>query len=738
MNEPLDLAHTRDGAKSSLQALSAADIHDRSTSVYLRSYVNLLRRHIWLILLITFVAGVLATIYSFKMQPVYRATARIEIDPEVPLIQSLNDLFREAPDNDRTFVATQVDVLTSDSLAWRTIQQLQMGSVGTTKGPGGDKSNTVGYPTEAAGAMTRSFLGRLNVQWKTDTRIISISFEDTNPQRAARVVNTLIDNYISSNLTQRYESTQEATTWMEQRLAQLKAKVASSEQAMLDYERKNSIVNIEGTQTLAQQTLEDLSRNLTAAQTDRVNKESIYSLLSSGPAAEQFAIDDPLLQHLEGKQEDLSEQYAVAADQYGSAFPKLRHLKDQLAAIHPLIELQQKRIIEKARADYLTAKRRESALSKATAEQKEKVSRLSELEIYDSLLQRDFKTNQQLYEGLLQRLRDAEISAGLTAANIRRIDPALPPQVPIRPKTRQYIIVGLLGGLLLGFVAAFVRESWDVSIRTPDEVERLTDLPTLGIIPDFRTGLAYSYYKSSPGVKRRLPRNGAAGLIVLEDPQSSLAESYRALRSSILFSTLSKPPNLLLVTSSRPAEGKTTICVNIAVTLAQKGESVALVEADLRAPSMVKVLKTANGKGLTDVLTNQHSLDEVLLPVDRVPGLSLLPAGPSPTNPSELLSSPAMAGLLEELRQRFHYVVIDTPPVLMVTDATVLSTMVDGVLLVVESGVTTPAQISRAHQILSVAGGNIVGSVINKFDGRRDEQYYRESYYYASLRHKSG
>jgi len=737
MSEPLDLAHTKEGTRPSLRALPVVDVQDRSTSVYLRSYVSLLTRHIWLILLITLVAGVLATIYSFKMKPVYRATALIEIDPEVPLIQSLNDLFRVAPSDDRTFVATQVDVLTSDSLAWRTIQQLQMGPVGATKASGGDKSSTVGYPTEAEGAMTRSFLGRLNVQWKTGTRIIRISFEDTNPERAARVVNALIDNYISSNLTQRYESTQEATTWMEQRLAQLKAKVASSEQAMLDYERKNSIVNIEGTQTLAEQTLEDLSRNLTAAKTDRVNKESIYKLLSSDPAAAQFTVVDPLLQHLESRQEDLSEHYAVAAAQYDSAFPKLRHLKDQLAAIHSLIELQQKRVVERVRSDYLTANRRESALSEATADQKEKVGKLSELKIYDSLLQRDFKTNQQLYEGLLRRLKDAEISAGLTAANIRRIDPALPPRAPIRPEIRQYIIVGLLGGLLLGFVAAFVRESWDASIRTPDEVERLTGLPTLGIIPDFRTAFAHSYYKS-PRIKRRLPQNGAAGLIVLEDPQSYLAESYRALRSSILFSTLSKSLNVFLVTSSRPAEGKTTICINIAVALAQKGESVALVEADLRAPSMVELLKAGDGKGLTDVLTNKRSLDEVLLPVDRAPGLSLLPAGPSPINPSELLSSSAMAQLLGELRQRFNYVVMDTPPVLLVTDATVLSTVVDGVLLVVESGVTTPAEVSRAHRILSEAGGNILGSVINKLDGRRDERYYGESYYYGSSWHKSG
>jgi capsular exopolysaccharide synthesis family protein len=445
-----------------------------------------------------------------------------------------------------------------------------------------------------------------------------------------------------------------------------------------------------------------------------------------------------LLQRLDEKYADLRGEYVDALGQYGPNFPKVKRLRDQVNEVQSIAERERKRVVERMRNDYQAALARERLLSGAVAQQKVEVGKLSQLLIEDNILKREFETNQQLYQNLLQHLKDATVAAGLRATNIHLVDPALIPSAPVRPNKLYNIEVGLLVGLVLGVTLAFVRESLDNSIRSAEDLERLIPAPALAVILKARP--SWMKVREAKGQSA----DGAVELVVLRRPLSSMAESYRSLRTSVLLSTAPRPPQALLVTSAQPSEGKTCTAVNLALGLAQRGVRVLIVDADMRRPGVSRGLGLPeNGNGLSSVLSGAQSLDEALSQFEAAPNLWVLPAGPRPPNPADLLTSPTMAKVLQDLRQRFEHVVVDSPPLLIVTDATILSTLVDGVVLVVESGVTPSGAVVRAHKILESAGGRILGTVLNKLDLSHDGYYgtyYRNSHYsyYHSDRARRG
>ena len=697
---------------------------------YIRTYWLIFLKRMWTILAAALVMATVAAIVSFKTQPVYEATARVEVEAETPEIQSFNDLFRDMSGwNDETFLQTQVNVLKSENLAWRTVQQLGMG--GKAEFGGGGERPQADSQTAAQNGLIQAFRGHLRVQLMRDSRMIEVTFDSTDPQLAARAANALVNNYSEYNFHQKYDATRQASGWMEGQLDELKAKVEKSQQAMVDYERQNVIVNVGDKQTVVEQRLAALSTDLTSAQSDRMQKESLYDLVNSNPSQAGFTTQNDLLQTLEGKYAELREEYVDALGQYGPNFPKVKRLRDQLDEVQSIMERERKRVVVRIHNDYMAALGRERLLSAAVAQEKVEVGKLSQLLIEHNMLKREFETNQQLYANLLQRLKDATVSAGLRATNIHLVDSALVPTAPVRPRIAYNIAVGLLVGLVLGVTLAFIQESLDTSVKSAEELERLVAAPALAVIP-----LARSSWRRMGG-GRSQPMNGAVESIVLKHPTSSLAESFRTLRTSILLSSAPRPPQALLVTSAQPREGKTSTALNLALGLAQRGVPVVIVDADLRRPGISRALALSqNGAGLSSLLSGAHSLDEVLRQVEAVPNLWVVPAGPEAPNPADLFSSPTMENLMQELRRRFEHLVVDSAPLLMVTDATILSRLVDGVILVVESGVTARRALVRAHKILESAGGRILGTVLNKWDAR-DEGYYSGygSYYYGYDRH---
>ena len=697
---------------------------------YIRTYWLIFLKRMWTILAAALVMATVAAIVSFKTQPVYEATARVEVEAETPEIQSFNDLFRDMSGwNDETFLQTQVNVLKSENLAWRTVQQLGMG--GKAEFGGGGERPQADSQTAAQNGLIQAFRGHLRVQLMRDSRMIEVTFDSTDPQLAARAANALVNNYSEYNFHQKYDATRQASGWMEGQLDELKAKVEKSQQAMVDYERQNVIVNVGDKQTVVEQRLAALSTDLTNAQSERMQKESVYDLVNSNPSQAAFTTQNDLLGRLDDKYAELREEYVDALGQYGPNFPKVKRLRDQLDEVQSIMERERKRVVVRIHNDYMAALGRERLLSAAVAQEKVEVGKLSQLLIEHNMLKREFETNQQLYANLLQRLKDATVSAGLRATNIHLVDSALVPTAPVRPRIAYNIAVGLLVGLVLGVTLAFIQESLDTSVKSAEELERLVAAPALAVIP-----LARSSWRRMGG-GRSQPMNGAVESIVLKHPTSSLAESFRTLRTSILLSSAPRPPQALLVTSAQPREGKTSTALNLALGLAQRGVPVVIVDADLRRPGISRALALSqNGAGLSSLLSGAHSLDEVLRQVEAVPNLWVVPAGPEAPNPADLFSSPTMENLMQELRRRFEHLVVDSAPLLMVTDATILSRLVDGVILVVESGVTARRALVRAHKILESAGGRILGTVLNKWDAR-DEGYYSGygSYYYGYDRH---
>ncbi len=694
---------------------------------YIRTYWLILLKRRWTILTTALVVATLAAIVSFRTQPVYEATARVEVEADTPQIQSFNDLFRDMSGwSDETFLQTQVNVLKSENLAWRTLQQLGMG--GKAELGGGGERPLADSESAAQIGLIQGFRGNLRVQLMRDSRMIEVTYASTDPQLAARVANALVNNYSEYNFHQKYDATRQASGWMEGQLDELKAKVEKSQQAMVDYERQNLIVAVGDKQTVVEQRLGALSQDLTNAQSDRMQKESLYDLVNSNQSEAVLTTQNDMLQSLDQKYAELREEYVDAVGQYGPNFPKVKRLHDQLDELQSIMERERKRMVMRIRNDYMAALGRERLLAAAVAKEKLEVGKLSQLLIEHNILKREFETNQQLYESLLQRLKDATVSAGLRATNIHLVDSALVPTSPVRPRIAYNIAVGLLVGLVLGLTLAFVQESLDTSIKSAEELERLLVAPALGVIPMARS----SWLKK--GRDKRQPLNGSVESIVLRHPSSSLAEAYRTLRTSILLSSAPRPPQALLVTSAQPREGKTSTSLNLALGLAQRGVPVVIVDADLRRPGISKALAISqDGAGLSSVLSGAHTLDEVLRQIEAAPNLWVLPAGPEAPNPADLFSSPTMENLMHELRGRFAHLVVDSAPLLMVTDATILSRLVDGVVLVVESGVTARRALVRAHKILESAGGRILGTVLNKWD-ERDEGYYSGygSYYYGA------
>jgi len=694
----------------------------------LGTFWHVIVKRAWLIAGITFIALVLTSIYTYRMQPIYRAKATLEVESDSPQIPSLNDLYRQASNDDFLFLATQTQVLQSDDLAWTTMEQLGLGRVAEpVRARDSAHKSAAQLAAAQKAAQIEGFKGGLKVEQVKDSRILEVSYESTDPELAARIVNTLVANYMDFTFQSRYDFTQQATSWMEQQLEDLRRKVEKSQQALVDYERQNLIINVAGG-TITDQRLQDLSHDFTVAQSERVQRESVYELVKSNEGQIGAIVQNTSLERLEDKYNDLKATYADSLNQYGPNFPKVVRLREQLNEVQGAIEKQRKLVVQRVRNDYLAAEGREKLLAAAMAKQKGEVAEINQRMVEHNILKREFDTNQQLYDNLMQRLKDATLSAGLHATNIHFIDRASPSTAPVRPNKVRNILAGLLMGLIVGVTLAFVAEAMDSSVRSTDEAERLTNAPALAVIPVERE---LPRRRQLPTIGTASPATGGVGLVVLHKPSSPLAESYRSLRTSVMLSMAPHPPQTLLVTSPQVGEGKTSTATNLAISFAQRGGPILIIDADLRRPAVARTLGVSNEKGLSSYLTGAHTLDEVLMQYEGVPNLWVLPAGPRPPDPAELLSSQMMTDTLAGLMKRFTQIIIDSPPVLLVTDGVVLSATVDGVILVVASGVTARGALVRARRILDNAGSRLLGVVLNKVDMRFDTYYgsYYGSYY---------
>lgn len=695
------------------------------------------------------VLGCLVTIFSvvaiatLRTTKIYEAGGTIAINKPDNSLNFQNSATFSLDYYDPSELETEVNILQSDVLALEVIRELNLDRRSEIGGqaPPSSSLDLAPDPLQAdparASAMIGGFRGSLRVALKQNSRLIEVHYRSADPDLAANVVNKLMETYVEDNRKARFESTMQASDWLQKQLVDLQMKVETSQEKLVRYQKEHEILGIDEKQNITTAKLDELNKALTAAESERMDKEALYQLVQSGDADAiassaggvesdtSLQSSSGLLETLRSKQADLKIQTAELNTQFGPSYPKLAQLNNQLREIDNQIQTELKKVAGKVRGQYMTALRRENMLHDALEKQKQEANKLNESAIEFNLLKRDADTYRALYEGILEKLKQAGVSAGLKSNNFRIVDSARPPTHPIEPNIPRNLGFAFLLGLTSGVGLAFLLEGLDNTIRTTEQAQNISGLPSLGMIP-----LGSKSAREGPNSKRLVIASSkeAVELITQVRPQSQMAESYRALRTSLLLSNIGAPPKIIVVTSALPQEGKTTTSINTAVVLAQKGVRVLLIDADLRRPSIHKTLGMGPRSGLSNVLTGSTNLEQAITRTTILPNLFILPAGTPPPNPAELLASSAMRDMLAQLCEHYDHIVIDTPPTLSVTDAVVMSPRADAVVLVIRSSQTTKQALRRARDILAQVNAKVVGVLLNAVDLSSPDYYYYYEY----------
>jgi len=708
----------------------------------LREYLRVLIKRKWLViscLAIIFGVVALATMRSTR---IYDAYGTIAINKTDPAILNLKDSANggAADYSDPTDLDTEVRILKSDLLALQVIKQLNLDKRPEFGGTQASPSNMLGLTTDAlqpdsekTTSLLAGFKAGLRVALIPNTRIIEIHYRSPDKTLAANVVNTLIASYIEQNFKTRFESTMQASDWLSKQLVDLEMKVQTSQEKLVQYQKQHEILGIDEKQNITTSKLDELNKELTAAESDRMQKESIYRLVqSSDPDMATAAAvsaggstgSSGLMERMREQQADLKIQIAQLSTQFGNAYPKVVQLNTQLKEVDAQLQTETIKVVSRVRSGYLAALQHETMLRQAMDNQKQEANKLNESAIEYSLLKRDVESYRTLYEGLMEKLKEAGVTAGLRSNNIRSVDKARVPTYPSEPNVPRNLAFALALGLSTGIGLAFLLEGIDNTVRTPEQAQAISGLPSLGMIPlGSKSGLEAAAKRLTVASSRE-----AVELVTQSRPQSQMAESYRALRTSLLLTSLGGPPKVILITSALPQEGKTTTSINTAIVLAQKGTRVLLMDADLRRPSIHKTLGMGPKTGLSNVLTGNATLQQAVLRSNILPTLFVLSAGTPPPNPAELLASSNMKDILAELREQYDHIVVDTPPTLSVTDAVVMSTRADSVVLVIRSGQTTKQALRRSRDLLMQVNARVSGVLLNAVDLSSPDYYYYYEY----------
>ena len=683
-------------------------------------YFRVLMKRKWTVLFTLIVVVALAGLVTARATRLYESTGRISINPSDADVLNLQQGSSNYDDSHE--IDTQVKILQSDAIALEAAKRMK-----------GSSGQLEGKPLDAAqeAELINGFRGGMTVIAVPDTRIIEIRYLHTNPQYAADAVNTIAAVFIEQNFRTKYDSTMRASEWLTKQLTDMQLKVEVADQKLVDYQKANGIVGVDEKTNITTAKLDELNHDLTAAEAERIEKQAIYEQAKANdPQTLANVAPNGLIDKLRGQEADIQSQLAQLTTQFGPSYPKVAELNAQLKQVQEAITRETGRIQNKLQQDYLGALARERMLRAQFDQQKQESNVLNEKSIEYLQLKRDADSTHKIYDDMVAKQKEALVTAGLRSNTIRIVDPARAPVFPSQPNVPRNMLIGFLLGLTGGVALAFVQEMLDNTVKTPEEVQYLTALPALGMIPlNKRLPEKSRSNGHSTALIRKDTFGDAVEMVAHARPKSEIAEAYRALRTSILLSSLGQPPKCILVTSALPQEGKTTTCINTAIVLAQKGAKVLLVDADMRRPSIHNKLALRARGGLSTLLTGSDTLQSVLISATDIPNLHVIPAGPPPPHPAELVGSAIMKGFINEWREKYDHIIIDSPPCLSVTDAVLLSVDVDAVALVLRSGHTPKEAVRRARNLLFQVKAKVLGVVVNAVDLHSPDMYY---YSYAS------
>jgi polysaccharide biosynthesis transport protein len=703
----------------------------------------------WTIVAFFLIVVITTAIGTFTMKPIFRASTTIQINKENPQIVDFKEIFA-VNTMDMDYYQTQYKILESRSLAKRVIQNLKLAEhpeflpkpetpfqkwksnilnsisgLFTSSDPNKNPAEN-GRKT----SLINQFLKKLKIEPIRNSRLVKIHFDSNSPDLSSQVSNALAVNYMQQNLESRFIATQQAKEWLTGQLEDLRGKVERADEALQAFGSKHNIISLDEKENVTMQRLTDLNETLTKAESERMAKEALYKQTKDRNSDSLPSIlENKLIMDLKQAYIQLEAQYMKLSETYKPEYPEMVRLKQQMQAIQKRIDGELAKIIAAIKNDYESSLRKEALLRQAFEEQKARVIEMKDKAIQYNILKREADTNKELYKGLLQRMKEAGVSAGIMASNIQVVDQAELPARPYKPNKQLNLLLAAVVGLFLGVGLAFFLEYLDNTVKTPEDVEQLIRLPAFGMVPE----ISYE--------RRRRVESGTSypvELITFGHPKSMLSEAYRNIRTSILLSFSERPPKSIAISSPNPAEGKTTTVINTAIALSQTGVQVLLIDADMRKPRIHKIFREENGAGLSNFLSGNAALDSVIKKSD-IPNLYYIPSGPIPPNPSELIGSKLFKNMMESLGERFDHIVLDSPPVLGFADAIILSTSVEGVILVVSGGKTPRETLQRAKEVLHQVNAKILGVVINRIDIQRSDYgyyYYRYHYYYGKERKK--
>lgn len=735
----------------------------------LMEWKRIILRHKLLILSIVLIVTPFVTIEAYKAKPVYQATATIEVNKaENTLIRDGDYLMYADPNNtkseafiirSRPVVEGAVRTLALDrnpmfsEAPRRSTLEAIAAIVGndneTRKSDEGVSFASEPVPekveNERIEGIVNAVTGGVKVESIRDTQLLNITYVHVNPEIASSIANGVAQSFSAYNFNTKTARFADTSGWLEASTRKLKAQVELAERKLADYSRANNIYSLEGKESLTSDKLVRLHDQVMRAETDRILKASLFEEVRRGRVAQlPEAFADPKTAELRKSLNDLAVNASQLSVRFGARNPKLLEIKQQMSTLQDQINSNQSMLEEKLRADYDRAIREEGSLKAALNQAKAEAVQQNQAAIQYSIFQQDLATAKSLYTDFLNKTSQAQVQRAEVYNNVRLIQTAQIPRSPIGSRRGMVVLMGLLVSLGIGVAAAWLIEHSNTAVRTVDDVKRLTQLPTLAVIPhltapdSLKSGAKKGQLgpgKKGPARLKQPAQPGAVSPLV-RTGFSAGSEAYRMLRTTVMLSTAGRPPKTMLFTSGEPGDGKTTTIYNTAIAFTQLNAKVIIVDCDMRKPKVHKMASIQRSKqlGISTYLSGYGDLKDMIEPTG-VPNLSVLPCGPIPPNPSELISSQQMRQLLITLSKHYDFILVDSPPVVTVTDPIILATLVDGVIVVTKSGKSKGEMIRRACQELQTVGSKVLGVVLNDFnqdeEGYDNYMYYRYNYNYA-------
>ncbi len=700
----------------------------------IRAYLGTALEFKWLILATTVVVGAGVILWTLTLPRVYEASTTLEYDPspQQPLGQDLQDVADPLGGfwSSREYYATQNRILTSRTIAERVVRRLELHQDESFYDPD-DRSDTAPEIEDLASLL----LNRVTLAQMKDTRLVTLTVRDRKPERARAIADAFVDEYLEKTMEDRMGSTVNALEWLGTQLDDLRRELEQSELALHDFKQEHNIlsVSMEDRQNLVAGEIEELNKALTMARHRRIEASAhvarIRNALNQDVTERGGTIFDER-SSIGALRETLREKLAErnrAGVRYGASHPTIVGLDSEIAELRGQLDAETRLILRSSEDDLREIRTIESGIRDALEQANAAGLELNLREIEYRRLSRKQENNSKLYQLVLQRTTETDLTRMLNTAYARVVDRAQEPEYPVAPNRTANAIGGILVGLLLGIGLAFLIRFLDRRIRSPEAVEAL-GLTVLGVLP--RVGSAEAAQRKKKKRRRSPATTADTDLIVHDAPMSAAAECIRTIRTNLTFMTVDGEKRAFVVTGSLPREGKTTVATNLAASIAQSGKSVLLIDTDLRKPRIHKALGIPWAEGVSSYVVGEVQLEDIIQET-RVPRLSAITSGPVPPNPAELLHSARFAQLIEEATERFDTVIFDSPPLGAVTDAAVIAPQVAGVILVTRATETTRDALKSSRRALRDVGARVLGAVVNSLDLSADG-YYGGYYYYYS------